>query len=54
MQDMCASYRKRRDIAVATLERNNMAPAAIPGGAFYMLLPCRTDGVREDSAAFVL
>eukprot|EP01043_Picozoa_sp_COSAG02_P032820 COSAG02_NODE_2210_length_9492_cov_22.862877_5_plen_341_part_00 len=52
--DMCASYRKRRDIAVATLEHNGMAPAAIPGGAFYMLLPCRTDGLPEDSAAFVL
>ena len=36
------SYKQRRDIAVATLEKHGMAPAAIPGGAFYMLLPCST------------
>ena len=52
--DMCASYKARRDIAVATLEKNGMAPAAIPGGAFYMLLPCNTKGEREDSKAFCL
>lgn len=55
---MVAGYKKRRDIAIATLSEYNMAPAATPEGAFYMLLPCTTDvmsgGERADSMAFCL